>query len=98
MTHHGKLGGKYLEERVEGNPEEEDVGEELDQREGRVHHPVSQPLHTAKLITRPILLFSLHRNFVLTCVSSSFSFDSIALIEAYAGYKKPMKLHRNVEP
>ena len=34
----------HLEEGVEGNPEQEDVGEELDQREGAVHHPVGQPL------------------------------------------------------
>ena len=33
----------YLEEGIEGDPEEEDVGEDLDQREGGVDHPVRQP-------------------------------------------------------
>lgn len=59
-----------LAEGVEGYPEEEDIAEELEDREGAVHHPVCQPLG--------IVVFQIGFNSLHRCISRVDEADEIA--------------------
>jgi len=52
----------HFQEPVERNPEEQNVGEELGQREHAVDHPVRQPLGVVVFVYRLYRLHATHRN------------------------------------
>ncbi len=76
----------YLQERVEWNPEQEDVGKSFNKSEGSIHNPVGKPFGVVIFLCR------------FDGFNAFYVKQNVATYEQYAGYKKPMKLAKNVPP